>query len=240
MMSGTLAALAPTSSTNSKTPEFLAHCERLIVRLEDPYFRAMLTCLALGDWSEVLEEDALPLRERLAVALQFLDDSALSALLRRIAARTAARGDPAGLVVTGLSRAGLDVLQGYVDSTGDVQTAALLGAHVHPHHARDPRVERWLAAYRDLLDGWRLFHHRCQFDVERGQMMQELVRAGEIERVEVVPPQILIRCNYCSKVIGAPQESAGVSRVRWTVLSFVYVALLTLFTSVVVDGVSFV
>jgi len=43
-MSGTLAALTPASV---KTPELRHQYERLIMRLEDPYFRAMLTYLAL-------------------------------------------------------------------------------------------------------------------------------------------------------------------------------------------------
>ncbi|THH17490.1 hypothetical protein EW146_g3338 [Bondarzewia mesenterica] len=212
MMSGTLAALAPMGSTNTESPEFRAHCEHLILRLGDPYFRAMLTYLALDDWAEVLEEEVLPLRERLAIALQFLDDDALSAYLHRVAERAVGRGDVEGLVVTGLTSTGIDVLQSYVDHTGDVQTAALLGTYVHPHRVRDTRIERWLDTYHDLLDGWRLFHHRCQFDIERGEMLRELVQIGEIERQDLVPRQILMRCNYCNKVISAPPASGGNSR----------------------------
>lgn len=99
-MSGTLAAL---TSAPVKTPELRHQYERLIMRLEDSYFRAMLTYLALGDWADVLEEEHIPLRERLAIALQFLEDDALSAYrvrdtapteLRRSDGRRADRGDP--------------------------------------------------------------------------------------------------------------------------------------------------
>src|SRR5712671_686538 len=128
-MSGTLAALTPASV---RTPELRHQYERLLMRLEDPYFRAMLTYLALGDWNDVLEEEHIPLRERLAI--------------------------------------GLHLLQNYADRTGDVQTAAILGAYVHPHQLKDARAERWLDVYRDLLDGWKLFHHRCQLDIDRRQM----------------------------------------------------------------------
>jgi len=51
IMSGTLAVLTPAST---KTPELRHQYERLVMRLEDPYFRAMLTYLASGEWVDVL------------------------------------------------------------------------------------------------------------------------------------------------------------------------------------------
>jgi WD repeat-containing protein mio len=209
-MSGTLAAL---TTASAKTPELRHQYERLIMRLEDPYFRAMLTYLALGDWADVLEEEYIPLRERLAIALQFLEDDALSAYLRRIAEASASQGDVEGIIVTGLTASGMQLLQNYTDRTGDVQTAAILGAYVHPHQLKDARVDRWLDAYRDLLDGWKFFHHRCQLDMDRGQMLQDFTQDAEREPIRLVPPQILIRCNYCNKVISEPRAISAANRV---------------------------
>lgn len=36
--------------------------------------RAIFAYLATGDWKDVLEEDALPLKDRIGVALRFLPD----------------------------------------------------------------------------------------------------------------------------------------------------------------------
>ena len=36
--------------------------------------RAIFAYLASGDWTDVLEEDALPLKDRIGVALRFLPD----------------------------------------------------------------------------------------------------------------------------------------------------------------------
>lgn len=216
-MSGTLAALVPTEGPGpSRNPDLRAQCERLIVRLQDPYFRAMLTHLALGDWSEVLEEESLPLRERLAIAFQFLDDVALSSYLRRITERSIFRGDIEGIIVTGLTPPGMDILQSYVDRTGDIQTAAILSAYVSPAKFPDTRVGRWLEAYRDLLDGFKLFHHRVSFDIDRGQIIQDAVQNGDVAPFEWAPRQILIRCNYCNKAISVPGSSAAgqTTRVR--------------------------
>jgi len=182
------------------------------MRLEDSYFRAMLTYLALGDWADVLEEEHIPLRERLAIALQFLEDDALSAYLRRVAEASVTHGDVEGIIVTGLTASGIQLLQNYVDRTGDVQTAAILGAYVHPHQLKDVRVERWLDAYRDLLDGWKFFHHRCQLDIDRGRMMQEFTQDADREPIQLVPPQILIRCNYCNNVISERRAASAANR----------------------------
>ena len=202
IMSGTLASLTPASV---KTQEQRDRYQRLIMHLEDPYFRAMLTYLAFGDWADVLEEEHIPLRERLAIALQFFDDDALSVYLRRIAEASVSHGDVEGIIVTGLTVSGMQLLQNYVDRTGDVQTAAILGAYVHPHQLKDVRVDQWLDAYRDLLDGWKFFHHRCQLDIDRGQMLQDFTQDTDREPVQLVAPQILIRCNYCNQVISEPR-----------------------------------
>jgi len=202
MMSGTLAALNPhESGSSTKSFELRDHCERLIVRLQDPYFRAMLTHLTLGDWSEVLEEEALPFRERLAIAFQFLDDRALSSYLRRTTDRSTARGDIDGIIVSGLTKPGMDILQSYVDRTGDIQTAAILASYVCPSKFPDSRAERWVDAYRDLLDGFKFFHYRVSFDIERGQISQDAMQNGGTSKIEWAPRQILIRCNYCNKTI---------------------------------------
>ncbi|KAG1812241.1 uncharacterized protein BJ212DRAFT_1448295 [Suillus subaureus] len=191
LVSGTLAALIP-SAGSTLSNELRTHAERLIVRLEDPYFRVMLTQLTSKDWSKVLEEESLPLRERLAIAFQFLEDEALSSYLTRTTDRACTRGDIEGLVITGLTPSSMDILQSYVDRTGDAQTAAILASHV------------------DLLDGFKLFHHRVAFDVERGQILQEAVLNGDLAPFDWAPKQILIRCNYCSKpmnpVLGETQK----------------------------------
>jgi len=216
-MSGTLAAL---TSASVKTPELRYQYGRLITRLEDSYFRAMLTYLALGDWGDVLEEEHIPLRERLAIALQFLEDDVLSAYLRRVAETSVTHGDVEGIIVTGLTASGVQLLQNYVDRTGDVQTAAILGAYVHPHQLKDVRIYRWLDAYRDLLDGWKFFHHRCQLDIDRGQMLQEFTQDADREPIQLVPPQILIRCNYCNKVMSEPRRVSAANSVSASFRSF--------------------
>ena len=63
-----------------------------------------------------------------------------------------------------------------MDRTGDVQTAAIIGAHASPAKFADGRAERWLETYRDLLDAFKLFHHRVASNIERGHTSQDAVQ----------------------------------------------------------------
>ena len=218
MLSGTIAALLQ-SSTPSRNHDLQVHYERLIEKLQDPHERIMLSYIVFNDWTDVLEEEQLPLRERLAIALRFLDDKELTTYLRRIAEDCRSKGRIEGLIVTGLTATGLDLLQAYVDMTGDVQTAALLSSYVCPGRIKDARAERWLDAYRDLLDEWKLFHHRCQLDIDRGKILQEGMLNGDFAPMEWVKKQFLIRCNFCNKVVNTqqyqrPQEPIAIQRRR--------------------------
>jgi hypothetical protein len=212
MLSGTITALMSMADNLSKRNDLRDHCERLVNRLEDPYLRAMVTQLTSGEWSDVLDEIALPLRERLAISLHFLDDVSLGPYLRRTADLCRTSGDIEGLLLTGLTPAGLDVLQSWLDSTGDVQTAAILASRVPSERMRDRRVERWIDTYRELLDGWNMFHERCDFDVARGEIIQRAIHAGDAKSREWAPKQFIVRCSYCNKPLDAPASYDG--RVR--------------------------
>lgn len=204
MMSGMLAALTSVGSAGVRNAELRETCERLVVRLQDPYLRAILSHLtAIDDWDEVLGEDLLPLRERLAIALQFLNDKELTGYLRRVLDRCIHDGDIEGLIVSGLTSQGMDILQAFLDASGDIQTVSLL-ASLNPARAQEGRTERWLDAYRDLLDEWKLFHFRCQFDIDRGRILNDAVQSGEIQPFKFTPSQMILRCNYCNKHLTPP------------------------------------
>jgi WD repeat-containing protein mio len=62
----------------------------------------------------------------------------------------------------GLSDDGINLLQRYVDKTGDVQTAAVVAVHCVPESAQlsNAQITSWIVAYQDLLDMWRLWNQR--------------------------------------------------------------------------------
>ena len=175
----------------------------------------MITHLTVNDWTDVLDEDSLPVRERLAVAFHFLDDKALSSFLRSVADQAVHKGDLGGLIVTGFTAQGMEILQKYVDVTGDVQTAAIISSLRVPslisHNGKTLTksiVDRWVEVYQDLLDGWKLFHHRCQFDIDRGKIIQEALGGSDGQRKSWQPRQVMIRCHFCNKTVD-PVASKG-------------------------------
>ncbi|THV05759.1 hypothetical protein K435DRAFT_849750 [Dendrothele bispora CBS 962.96] len=86
-------------------------------------------------------------------------------------------------------------------------------------YSMDLRVERWVEAYRDLLDGLRMFHSRVEFDIARGEilrgaLLQNSSTIGPASyplQEPLVPRQILIRCNYCNKSIVPPSPTTVTS-----------------------------
>ena len=150
-----------------------------------------------------------------------------------MAKKAIAAGELEGLLLTGLlDTSGFALLQSYVDRTGDVQTAALAGAFVHPGQVQDVRVERWIEAYRGMLDHWKMYTVRARFDIARGSKMRSSMTVKGTEENSaaigalLAPPQMcvywrcfgyaadsfrrLIRCHFCNETI-APKTHHGQS-----------------------------
>ncbi|KAI8443714.1 hypothetical protein BY996DRAFT_4602698 [Phakopsora pachyrhizi] len=107
-----LRALAPTLATHltnqrlgiSKDGRFEQLCRQLAdERTSEPFLRAIYAYCSTGDWHEVIDETGLPLRDRLAVALRFLDDDKIFPWLELVAKDAIQSGDLEGIVLTGLN-----------------------------------------------------------------------------------------------------------------------------------------
>ncbi|KAI9249265.1 WD40-repeat-containing domain protein [Sporodiniella umbellata] len=179
---------AGTSNTWKEICESL--CEDMVDR---PYLKAIFAYIASDDWYRVLDEPGLPLRERMAIALRILDDEQMTAYLNKTVDKAIEEGDVEGIVVTGLTLKGIDILEKALDKYGDVQTASLIMSFIVPKRFKDNRVEDWVENYRLLMDRWQLWHERARFDIERGKRMNSS---------EIAPPQVYVRCNYCAQSLG--------------------------------------
>jgi len=109
------------------------------------------------------------LADRIAFGCRFLPDTQLGTFIREECTRAIEKGCLEGIVLTGLDSQGLQLLQTYVDLTGDVQTASLAISHTLIPQLPKPeyeRVQKWVDAYRSLLNVWQLWHIRGQLDVK--------------------------------------------------------------------------
>ncbi|GAA94126.1 uncharacterized protein L969DRAFT_93509 [Mixia osmundae IAM 14324] len=191
--------------SSSKNAIFRDLCTSISGELDNPFSRAMMAYIANGDWSDILDEQGLPLRDRIAVALRFLSDDELVKMLQHLAKSAVQSGDLEGLVLLGLTPSGFDLLQAYIDRTGDVQTAAIVASYA-PHRWQSTRAERWIGAYRRLLNKWKLYAQRAHFDIARGARS----RAIAVTRPVVAPPtatRMFVRCNFCNEVVSAGSQS---------------------------------
>ncbi|BGO95319.1 hypothetical protein JCM10020v2_007033 [Rhodotorula toruloides] len=212
------AYLAQKDSLRGSESNYASLCRSLSSDVETPWVRAMFAYLATSDWRELVDETGLALRDRVAVALRFLSDSELIPFLQDIGDEALSSSDLEAVVLFGLRNDGLKLLSSYVDRTADVQTVALACSFTSPGMIRaDMRVTRWVETYRSQLDKLQLYAARAMFDAARGRRARaalEQARAAgrQAEAKELVaamrktaPPQILLRCQFCSTNISPPK-----------------------------------
>lgn len=74
LLGSTIAGFMSQSASARGSEYFNTHWPNLIRRVDDPYVRAILSRIAGEDWESVLEEEYIPLLERMVVGVQYLDD----------------------------------------------------------------------------------------------------------------------------------------------------------------------
>jgi hypothetical protein len=152
-----------------------------------------------------LDEQGLTLRERISIAIRYLKDEEIASVLRAMSKTETDEGNLEGLLLTGITTTSLELLQTYIDKTGDVQTVALITSF-KPELFEDPRVLDWVAEYKNLLNSWGMFHSRCRLDVMRNRLSRD---AGVATRLP--PRQIYVRCNHCGANLSHHRSDAAVT-----------------------------
>lgn len=181
-------------------------CRKMSAELEDPYLRVIFAFIADNDWWDILYEPAISLRERLGVALRFLNDRDLTKFLERTSATVIENGELEGLILTGITPSGIDLLQSYVNKTSDVQSAALISIFASPRYFKDKRVDEWVQTYRSMLNSWELFTVRAKFDCLRAKLSR--TRSGQLT-ADIKPRQMYMQCLNCKKNISTSSANSG-------------------------------
>lgn len=160
----------------------------------DPYLRAISSLVATRDWATIVDQDALPLRDRVYVAVRYFDDDKLSGWLNNQVQLAVEHGDIDGIVLTGVSDRLVDIFSKYVEKFHDFQTATLVMSICAPRYIDDYRCTAWRNAYRACLQRQRAFYQRTKFEVESTKRSKR--RDGQ---PIIKPPfrQVSLRCIYC-------------------------------------------
>ena len=173
-------------------------------QISDPYLRAMFAFLAhdTDTFDNVLSETGVPLSDRTAFSCNFLSDVNLAEYVKASIQNCIEFGDLNGLLLTGATNDGINLLQSHLDKTEDVQTVSLIASRFFTSELMgDARVQFWISTYRDLLDVWGLWEHRAQLDIALGSIRS--------------PPQssrsVFLLCNFCGKSVStAMQDDARI------------------------------
>ncbi|BES96654.1 missing oocyte, meiosis regulator, homolog (Drosophila) [Nesidiocoris tenuis] len=191
----TTISMALSGYSNDNESVWRDACIASRLKLNDPYLRAVFAFLTADsdNYNSVLEEEEMAVTDRIAFALAYLSDSKLVEYLNKLTDQLTVDGNLAGLILTGMSSSALPLLQQYLDSTGDVQSVAIFTMKGFPPSLLESnRAQYWISSYRELLDMWRLWDHRAQFDIQHNA------------RTSLKPEQqIYVTCSFCMKTLSS-------------------------------------
>ncbi|KAJ1969955.1 hypothetical protein H4R35_006007 [Dimargaris xerosporica] len=175
--------------------EWKAMNHKFMQATDNPYLRAIFKYYHDENWTAVLEERGLSMKERLAIALRFLDDHQLLSYVNGKTTTTTQHGNLEGLILTGLTERTLQLLRNYVDQTADVQTASLILSFSPTPSTPHSIKGRCIEDYRDLLDQWQMYETRAMFDIDRGTWARKFdIRLPSLQEA----PMVVVRCTYCN------------------------------------------
>ncbi|GAB5568563.1 GATOR complex protein MIOS [Prionailurus iriomotensis] len=203
-------AMALSGYTDEKNSLWREMCSTLRLQLNNPYLCVMFAFLTseTGSYDGVLYENKVAVRDRVAFACKFLSDSQLNRYIEKLTNEMKEAGNLEGILLTGLTKDGVDLMESYVDRTGDVQTASYCMLQGSPLDVlKDERVQYWIENYRNLLDAWRFWHKRAEFDIHR----------SKLDPSSKPLAQVFVSCNFCGKSISyscstVPHQGRGFSQ----------------------------
>ncbi|XP_053983472.1 GATOR complex protein MIOS [Hylaeus volcanicus] len=198
-----IVAMALSGFSEDRNSMWRESCLKCRAQLSDPYLRATFAFLTADDsYENVLNENGMAVEDRVAFALMFLSDNKLNEYLKKLTQNLTDEGNLSGFLLTGASFDSIQLLNRYLEITGDVQSCSLIAIRAFtPKLLQENQVQVWITSYRDLLNAWKMWTQRAHFDIA--------MRSATNEKP---PQQIYVSCNFCGKSISAFMQ--GLSRTR--------------------------
>ncbi|RYP63615.1 hypothetical protein DL770_009348 [Monosporascus sp. CRB-9-2] len=181
--------------------------DEAVASKSDPYLRAISSLIATNDWEIIVNQESLPLRERIFVAVRNFDDYRLTKWLDDQLAKAIETGDIEGIVLTGITDKLVDIFAKYIEKFNDVQTATLVLSICSPRYIDDYRCHAWRNAYRAYLQRHKAFFQRTKFEVESTKKS----KLGGVPKITSPSRQIALRCVYCDADYELSKTTAGLS-----------------------------
>ncbi|XP_017075832.2 LOW QUALITY PROTEIN: GATOR complex protein MIOS [Drosophila eugracilis] len=164
------------------------------MQIHDPHLRAVFSFLTMekDNFDAVLKEDGVSLSDRMAFACKYLSETKLADYVTQQIQTAIDGGDLNGLMLTGESLDGINILQSYMDTSFDVQTVALVAInYFRQEHFADKRIQYWIASYLDHLNSWGLWEKRAELDIK----IEGIRTSSRSSRT------VFLSCNFCGKSV---------------------------------------
>ena len=141
-------------------------CEHL--NPSDPYFRAICKFISYSEpLSQIIRDQNLKFIDRIAFAYRFLGPKSLLNYQRETIDEAREKGYLGALLLVGKSHEGLDIIQSYLDNTGDIQSVALLGVFFRIFKfPNEDFYKNILSNYKDMLNRFSYWEHRILLEKE--------------------------------------------------------------------------
>jgi WD repeat-containing protein mio len=177
------------------------------------YLRHILNfLLTIGDnkfHKEFLNDATLSLTDRVAFASRFVSRNNLKTILEKYRIECMQTGNVEGILITGLGREGISILQKYVDLSADIQSAALITSRIvlPPDWNTERRViAEWVHTYRMLLNTLHMWRSRAIFDVDRAQLLRKVKQRTSDAAIQSTNIQSIGRSGSNLMVSGRRQK----------------------------------
>lgn len=164
------------------------------MQIQDPHLRAIFSFLTMekDNFDAVLKEEGVSLADRMAFACKYLSETKLADYVTQQIQAAIDSGDLNGLLLTGESLDGINILQSYMDTSFDVQTVALVAInYFRQEHFADKRIQYWIASYLDHLNSWGLWEKRAELDIK----IESIRSSSRSSRT------VFLSCNFCGKSV---------------------------------------
>lgn len=139
-------------------------------------------------------ESELAVGDRLGFACSFLPDAKLISFVQELSSDMLKKGNLDGILLTGMTLESIPLLQRYLNITADIQSVALLAMRTMASEiVSSPSLKLYIERYRDLLDSWKLWEERAEFDILKNRNNPALIQQ----------PEVTVSCNFCGKSITA-------------------------------------
>ncbi|XP_049939369.1 GATOR complex protein MIOS isoform X2 [Schistocerca serialis cubense] len=201
----TIVAMALSGFSDDKNSMWRELCITSRTHLSDPYLRALFAFLTADseNYDGILNEAGIAVSDKVAFACVFLSDVRLADYLQQLTVSLTEEGSLSGFLLTGSSGEIIQIMQNYVNNTGDVQSVSLLAIQTFTQELLDnDTTQSWIESYRDLLDTWQLWNQRAQFDIVFRTCCPSKPPAQ----------QVFVSCNFCGKSISAQMQGHNKNR----------------------------